>query len=259
MAGKGCISGALPVLFVNVKSVKQQRDSLGAPVRIAYLEDDLAQAELVRGWLEEAGHSCTHCARGRDFSALLRRDSFDVLLLDWEVPDISGLTVLETLRESGNRVPVLFATQRDDEASIVGALESGADDYMIKPIRRAELLARLAALGRRGGVVDEAPPRQELGPWLVDRERRLISVDGEPVKLTDKDFELASYLFLNVGKLVSRAHLLEKVWGISSAIESRTVDVHVSRIRRSLEIRPERGFRIKTIYQHGYRLETVAG
>ena len=226
-------------------------------MRIAYLEDDLAQAEVVRGWLEEAGHSCVHCARGRDFAALLRRDSFDVLLLDWEVPDMSGMAVLEGLREAGNRVPVLFATQRDDEASIVGALTRGADDYMIKPVRQAELLARLNALGRRAGVVDEAPKEQEVGPWKVDRERRQISLDGEPVKLTDKDFELASYLFLNAGKLLSRAHLLEKVWGISSAIESRTVDVHISRVRRSLEIRPERGYRIKTIYQHGYRLEAV--
>lgn len=227
-------------------------------MRIAYLEDDAAQAAMVRHWLEEAGHSCMHQANGRDFMSLLRRETFDLLVLDWEVPDMTGFAVLEELRLSGNKVPVLFATQRDDEASIVGALSQGADDYMIKPVRQAELLARISALGRRSGITGgEAQTSFSLGPWEIDKTRRQILVDGEPARLTDKDFDLACYLFQHVGKLLSRAHLLEKVWGIMTPIESRTVDVHVSRIRRSLHIRPERGYRIKTVYQHGYRLEEV--
>ena len=227
-------------------------------MRIVYLEDDIAQAELITQWIEEAGHSCKHCVSGTELMSLLRRDSFDLALLDWEVPGMDGLEVLTSIREGGSTMPVLFATQRDDEASIVGALSRGADDYMVKPVRKAELLARLNALGRRAGVIENnASAFQELGSWTIDRKMRVVALDGEPVKLTDKDYELASYLFLNVGKLLSRNHLLEKVWGIVSAIESRTVDVHISRIRRSLEIKPERGFRIKTIYQHGYRLEPV--
>jgi|TARA_R110002073_G_scaffold84612_6_gene201815 two-component system response regulator RegX3 len=225
-------------------------------LRIAYLEDDVAQAELVRHWLVEAGHSCTHISSGRDFMSLLRRETFDLLLLDWEVPDMSGFAVLEELRASGNKVPVLFATQRDDEPSIVGALSHGADDYMVKPVSQAELLARINALGRRSGVSsDDDEAVFTLGDWHVDRDKRQILVGGEVARLTDKDFDLACYLFQNVGKLLSRAHLLEKVWGIMMPIESRTVDVHVSRIRRSLHIRPENGYRIKTVYQHGYRLE----
>jgi len=227
-------------------------------VRIAYLEDDMAQAELVTHWLQEAGHNCIHLANGRDFMSLLRRDTFDILVLDWEVPDMNGYAVLEEVRASGNRTPVLFATQRDDESSIVGALSQGADDYMVKPTKQAELLARITALGRRAGVAEmDEEKALTVGPWVVDRARRQILLDEDPVKLTDKDYELASYLFQNVGKLMSRAHLLEKVWGIMTPIESRTVDVHISRIRRSLHIRPERGYRIKTVYQHGYRLEPV--
>ena len=188
--------------------------------------------------------------------SLLRRETFDLLVLDWEVPDMTGFAILEELRASGNRVPVLFATQRDDETSIVGALSHGADDYMVKPVRQAELLARINALGRRSGVSEEGDAGAfSLGCWDIDREKRQILVEGEAAKLTDKDFDLACYLFMNVGKLLSRAHLLEKVWGIMTPIESRTVDVHISRIRRSLQIRPERGYRIKTVYQHGYRLE----
>lgn len=227
-------------------------------MRIAYLEDDQAQAELVTHWLTEAGHSCTHRANGKEFMAMLRHDSFDLMVLDWEVPDMSGYAVLQEVRASGNRTPVLFATQRDEEHAIVGALTKGADDYMVKPTRQAELLARIGALARRAGVVEtEEDAPLAIGPWVVDRTRRHILLDDAPVKLTDKDFELAAYLFQNMGKLMSRAHLLEKVWGIMNAIESRTVDVHISRIRRSLQIRPERGFRIKTVYQHGYRLEQV--
>ena len=226
-------------------------------MRIAYLEDDMAQAELVTHWLKEAGHNCIHMASGREFMSLLRRDTFDILVLDWEVPDMNGYAVLEEVRASGNR-PVLFATQRDDESSIVGALSQGADDYMVKPTKQAELLARISALGRRAGVSEmDEETALSVGPWTVDRSRRQILLDEDAIKLTDKDYELACYLFQNVGKLMSRAHLLEKVWGIMTPIESRTVDVHISRIRRSLHIRPERGYRIKTVYQHGYRLEPI--
>ena len=227
-------------------------------MRIAYLEDDMAQAELVTHWLKEAGHNCIHMASGREFMSLLRRDTFDILVLDWEVPDMNGYAVLEEVRASGNRTPVLFATQRDDESSIVGALSQGADDYMVKPTKQAELLARISALGRRAGVSEmDEETALSVGPWTVDRSRRQILLDEDAIKLTDKDYELACYLFQNVGKLMGRAHLLEKVWGIMTPIESRTVDVHISRIRRSLHIRPERGYRIKTVYQHGYRLEPI--
>ena len=227
-------------------------------MRIAYLEDDMAQAELVTHWLKEAGHNCIHMASGREFMSLLRRDTFDILVLDWEVPDMNGYAVLEEVRASGNRTPVLFATQRDDESSIVGALSQGADDYMVKPTKQAELLARISALGRRAGVSEmDEETALSVGPWTVDRSRRQILLDEDAIKLTDKDYELACYLFQNVGKLMSRAHLLEKFWGIMTPIESRTVDVHISRIRRSLHIRPERGYRIKTVYQHGYRLEPI--
>ena len=227
-------------------------------MRIAYLEDDMAQAELVTHWLKEAGHNCIHMASGREFMSLLRRDTFDILVLDWEVPDMNGYAVLEEVRASGNRTPVLFATQRDDESSIFGALSQGADDYMVKPTKQAELLARISALGRRA-VVSETDEETALsvGLWTVDRSCRPTLLDDDAIKLTDKAYELARYLFQNVGKLMSRAHLLEKVWGIMTPIESRTVDVHISRIRRSLHIRPERGYRIKTVYQHGYRLEPI--
>ncbi|WP_300381575.1 response regulator transcription factor [uncultured Alcanivorax sp.] len=157
-------------------------------VRIAYLEDDMAQAELVTHWLKEAGHNCIHLASGREFMSLLRRDTFDILVLDWEVPDMNGYAVLEEVRASGNRTPVLFATQRDDESSIVGALSQGADDYMVKPTKQAELLARIAALGRRAGVSDmDDETALTVGPWTVDRSRRQILLADEPTGNLDSE------------------------------------------------------------------------
>lgn len=227
-------------------------------MRIGFLEDDQAQADQMIQWLKEAGHSCVHFTEGRKCIARLKQDSFDLLILDWEIPDIPGIDIVETIRDDGIRTPVLFATQHDDEESIVGALTKGADDYMVKPIKHAEFIARITALGRRAGIPEMVKDsRFQLGPWKVDREHRHMSLDGKPVKLTDKDFDLACYFFMNVGHIMSRSHLLEKVWGIMTPIDSRTVDVHVSRIRRSLDIHPERGYRIKTIYQHGYRLEEM--
>ncbi len=157
-------------------------------MRIAYLEDDMAQAELVTHWLKEAGHNCIHLASGREFMSLLRRDTFDILVLDWEVPDMNGYAVLEEVRASGNRTPVLFATQRDDESSIVGALSQGADDYMVKPTKQAELLARIAALGRRAGVSDmDDETALTVGPWTVDRSRRQILLADEPTGNLDSE------------------------------------------------------------------------
>ncbi len=229
------------------------------PLRIALLEDDKDQAELVSLWLEAAGHQCAHYPLSKPFVRSLARESFDLLILDWMLPDMSGLDVLKWVRE--NRawpVPVLFVTQRDSERDIVAALEAGADDYMTKPIARLELLARVKALGRRatdGFRQDEA---MELSPYRIDIKNHRISVHGEDVRLTQKEYELAVFLFRNVGKVVSRSHLLESVWGTSPDINTRTVDTHMSRIRTKLNITPDNGWRLSSIYQHGYRLERAA-
>ena len=156
------------------------------------------------------------------------------------------------------RIPVLFLTQRDSESDIITALDAGADDYLVKPARPGELTARLNALGRRVSGENEGQEQIEIGPYVINLGKRSIVSSGEEVSLTDKDFDLAVFMFQNVGRLLSRDFLLERVWGISSNINTRTVDTHVSRLRRKLNIKPENGFRIKTIYQHGYRLEKVS-
>lgn len=226
-------------------------------MRIALVEDDKDQAELMRLWLEEAGHQCTHFGASKPFLKALARESFDLMIMDWMLPDISGLDALKTLREQLEwRVPVLFITQKDDEGNIVEALEAGADDYMTKPAKQREMLARVNALGRRTTSGSEGAVLR-MDPYEIDTKAHQVSVDGEPVTLTQKEYELVVFLFKHNGRIVSRGHLLESVWGTNPDINTRTIDTHMSRIRNKLQIKPENGWRLNSIYQHGYRLERL--
>jgi len=225
-------------------------------MRIALLEDDRDQAEVLKIWLEDAGHTISLFLKSTEFLRALKHDSFDLFVFDWLLPEMTGLEVLRRIRaESQAGVPVMFVTRQDRECDIVEALGSGADDYMIKPVGRAELLARVRALGRRGAhvTVDEAA-RLEAPPYSVDLGAKEISIHGRVVTLTRKEFELARFLFQNQGRIVSRAHILESVWGTGPAVTTRTVDTHASRIRAKLEL-PEHHWYLSAVYQHGYRLE----
>jgi DNA-binding response OmpR family regulator len=223
-------------------------------MRIWLLEDDPAQAAMAKGWLEDAGYEVCHFDTGSGLVDSLENGRFDLLILDWELPDGSGIDVLKQVRDRVRwHVPILFVTQRDAESDIVAALEAGADDYMVKTISRAEFLARVTALGRR---LANEQLEFSVGPYSFYPETRSVTRHDEAVDLTAKDYALAQYLFRNVGRLLSREQLLRDVWNVSG-INTRTVDVHMSRIRKQLHISPESGFRIKTIYQHGYRLETL--
>lgn len=223
-------------------------------MRISLLEDDPAQAAMIKGWLEDAGHDVRHFERGQDLLDSMPGGRFDLLILDWELPDVSGVDVLTQARRHVHwHVPILFVTQRDAESDIVRALDAGADDYMVKNISQGEFLARVTALGRR---LANEELEFSAGPFRFYPASQTVTRDGEPVELTARDFELAQYLFQNVGRLLSREQLLRDVWKVSG-VNTRTVDVHMSRIRRRLQISPESGFRIKTIYQHGYRLEEL--
>jgi DNA-binding response OmpR family regulator len=227
-------------------------------MRIALLEDDRDQILLLRGWLEGAGHSLHAYERGGDFLREVTRESFDVFLLDWMIPDKSGMEVLAWVRANiKERVPVLFVTARDAEEDIVSVLQAGADDYMVKPLRKAELLARINAVARRARPADTPEPVAEYGEYRIDSARRRISRLGQDIELTQKDFDLAVFLFHNLGRLLSRGHIFEAVWGQSAEINTRTIDTHVSRLRTRLGLNPEHGWRLGAVYQHGYRLERL--
>ncbi len=228
-------------------------------MRIAILEDDPDQAEIVSLWLQDAGYSVTCESSSAGFIRAIRRDSFDLYLLDWIVPVLSGIEVLRKLRnEMGDNTPVIVATVKDKEQSVVRALEAGADDYIVKPMRQAELAARVAAILRRAGIGATSVPVFDAAPYEIDIRRQSLSLEGEEVSLTNREFELAVFLFRNAGKLLSRSHILDATWGIDNeSVSTRTVDTHVSRLRKKLGLNEGSGWTLTAVYQHGYRMERV--
>lgn len=154
-------------------------------------------------------------------------------------------------------VPVIFVTQKATEEDVAKILTLGADDYITKPIRYKEMIARINAVARRTNPhIDEEVI--DLVPYRIDSTSREVSIDGEQVKLTEKEFKLVQFLFRNVGRLLSRDHILSAVWGYDLGMNTRTVDTHMSRIRKKLEIAPEKGWRLSSIYHQGYRLEHMS-
>jgi len=228
--------------------------------RIAVLEDDSSQAKLVQHWITSQGHICRLFDRGGDILKAVLRDTYDLVVLDWRVPDLSGEEVLRAIRKSVREpLPVLFTTGRDREEDIVHALKSGADDYLTKPLRRMEFLARVDALLRRSrGHGRESDAPIEAGQFRIDPHGRTMHKAESLIELTQKEFEMVALLFRNVGRLLSRSYLLDTVWGISAEVSTRTVDTHASQLRNKLGLYPEEGWRLSAVYQHGYRLERVA-
>jgi DNA-binding response OmpR family regulator len=155
-----------------------------------------------------------------------------------------------------HRIPILFVTNRNEERDLVDALSNGVDDYLTKPVRVGELTARVNALMRRS--YPASPTEIEsFGRYSFDTRRRMLTIEGEPVELKQKEYELAHFLFHNVGRLLARQHLLEKVWGVNPEIWSRSLDTHVSNLRNKLGLRPPSGYRLSAVYGVGYRLESL--
>ncbi len=233
-------------------------------MRIGLLEDDASQIELISLWAQEAGDQLEYYTTGKSFREALDHEIFDLLVLDWHLPDTTGIQELDWLRsERSSNTPVIFITSRDSEESVVEALDHGADDYMVKPVNKSITLARIKALQRRNRLgeldvaeqqPDEVPEIENFAPYQINNQEHSISRNGDNIKLTHKEFELAAHLFRNAGVLVSRQALLESIWGTTAELNTRTVDTHVSRIRSKLGINPSVGWQLASIYQRGYRL-----
>ncbi|MFC3292136.1 response regulator transcription factor [Modicisalibacter luteus] len=227
-------------------------------MHIGVLEDDTDQQDFIEQCLIAAGHRISQFTRASELRRAIQTQAFDMFIIDWRLPDASGMDVTMNLRQhDGWKGPILFITASDEEENIVLALESGADDFLSKPLRPRELSARINALARRTGFQAQ-DTREQLGAYTLHSSQREVQFAGEHVKLTEREFRLVSLFFNHPGELLSRARLLEVVWGINGDVSTRTVDTHISRLRRKLTLDGSHGVRLRSIYQHGYRLEAQA-
>ncbi|MBL8513925.1 MAG: response regulator transcription factor [Betaproteobacteria bacterium] len=227
---------------------------------IALVEDDSTIREVIEKWLADLGHTVEPFESGEALleSAPLAR--FDLYVLDWGLPGMSGIAVLRELRVTRNLpAPVIFCTSREAEKDVVDALASGADDFIVKPIRKAELSARVTAAIRRSYPEQQETGHLDFGPYRFDLVAREISKTGQPVDLQNREYELALLLFRNVNGVVPREKIIHELWGNVPLDGSRSLDTHASRLRRKLGLSSETGFTLQSVYGRGYRLQAVNG
>ena len=223
-------------------------------MRIALVEDDPSQAKILESWLGEAGFSSRVYSSANGFLKSVAKESYDLLIVDWMLPDLDGLEVINRYRALADDGPaVMVVTVKNEESDAVDALTRGADEYLRKPLRHREFVARIRALARR----TQQRNLSDLEPFQIDTTSRKISLYGEPIMLTAREFEMALFFFQRRDQLVSRNHILESIWGSDRLLLSRTVDTHISRLRRKLKLDGASGWRLISVYRRGYSLQKV--
>jgi DNA-binding response OmpR family regulator len=222
-------------------------------MHILIAEDDADIADLISHYLTKAGWSPHVTSAGDEALAYLRSHPVDVMVLDLMLPGLSGLDVCRAIRAdpATAALPVIMLTARTDEADRVKGLDLGADDYVAKPFSPNELVARIRAVTRRARQAPEATGPLRLGPLTLDVPTHTVTFEGHPVRLTAKEFLLLQYLLEHRGRVISRDRLLEDVWGYRYTGGTRTVDVHVRRLREKL---PLLVTALATVKQFGYKL-----
>lgn len=226
---------------------------------VAVVDDNPEEVRAVIAALTVAGEQCRLLAGGSALIAALRRETFDLVLLDWNMAGTSGLDLLRWIGEHlPSPPPVIMLTSRTASEDIIAALEAGATDYIIKPEDPAIIHARARAAVRRFAPAAAAAVSR-FGRFEFDRISGALRHDGEVIELTRKEFDVALLLFENCNRPLSRGYMLQKVWQNSPEVETRTLDVHISRLRAKLNLRPDRGFSLQTVFGFGYRLESLDG
>ena len=224
-------------------------------MKLLLVEDEPKMAQMLQRGLSEEGHEVDVCERGEDARHKAGATKYDVILLDWTLPDVDGVTLLRGWRGSGLSTPVLMLTARGSTGEKVTGLRAGADDYLVKPFDFEELLARIDSLARRGGALGSA----SFGSVTLDARRRTFKRDTQEVELTAREFALAAELFAHPGEVLSRTTLLSAVWGTALDRAPNVVDVYVGYLRAKLGQIAAGDVEIATVRGVGYRLAAAGG
>ena len=223
--------------------------------RILVVEDEESISDPLSYLLRKEGYDVAIAATGPEALAEFERSSTDLVLLDLMLPGLSGVDVCRSIRQRSS-VPIIMLTAKDSEIDKVVGLEIGADDYITKPYSSRELLARIKAVLRRMSEPDDlVPATLEVGPVRMDVERHTVSVNGGPTALTLKEFELLEMLLRNAGRVLTRMQLIDRVWGSDYVGDTKTLDVHVKRLRAKIEPDPGAPVHIVTVRGLGYKFE----
>lgn len=221
---------------------------------IGVIDDDPVNAALLEAMLTRAGYTGLTFASAADFRRRSNPDSVDLILLDWDMPGESGLEFLRTMREQDRiTTPVIFVTHYDRDEQIALGLNSGADDYLTKPVAAGVLMARIESVRRRLNPKEDG--LEHWPPFEFNIPQRLLRIEGQPRRTTNREFELMLFLFRRHGRILGRESLLKHVWRLNSKVETRSIDTHVSRLRKSFGLDGSSGWRLESVYQKGYCLK----
>ena len=226
---------------------------------VLIVEDEAALAEPLAFLLKKEGFEVRIAGDGPTALAEFEANHVDIVLLDLMLPGMSGTEVCKNIRLRSN-VPVIMVTARDSEIDKVVGLEIGADDYVTKPYSSRELIARIRAVLRRGGEpeYEEEELEEDVlrgGRVVMDVERHVVTVDGDPVSMPLKEFDLLEYLLRNSGRVLTRGQLIDRVWGADYVGDTKTLDVHIKRLRSKIEVNPSRPSHLVTVRGLGYKFE----
>jgi len=224
-------------------------------MKVLLIEDNERVTQFVVKGLKEAGHSVEHAANGRDGMFLAASEPYDTIVLDRMLPgDIDGLAIIEALRKSGKRTPILILSALADVDERIRGLRAGGDDYLTKPFAFGELLARLDALSRRAQG-EGAQTRLEVADLRVDLLTRKVTRGERPIALQPREFKLLEYLMRHADQVVTRTMLLENVWDYHFDPQTNVVDVHISKLRQKIDADFERPL-LRTVRNAGYRMSS---
>ncbi|WP_044251576.1 response regulator transcription factor [Chondromyces apiculatus] len=218
-------------------------------MKVLVVEDNKKLARFLKRALVEEGYVVDEVADGTTAVEQLQAIAYDLVVLDWMLPEMDGLSVCRAVRARGNRVPILMLTARGEVGEKISGLDAGADDYLTKPFDLGELLARVRALGRRAAAAELS---LRVGPMVVDRAERRVLLDGKRLELTPREFALVAYLAREAGRVVPRTELLAKVWETAFDPGSNVIEAHVKNLREKLGAHASM---IETVRGVGYRLE----